>query len=100
MQLCASGCQAVKGQLRATWLTRAVITEVDQYALDEFGAWLRELRLSRALSQGGLAGRSGVPQSTISRLERGLRPRLRASAVARILIVLGVVRRRNQRAEV
>ncbi|HEY7737269.1 MAG TPA: helix-turn-helix transcriptional regulator [Candidatus Limnocylindrales bacterium] len=63
----------------------------DQRALDELGAWLRRRRQDRAWSQRQLARRSSIDQPTISRLERGLRPRLRASAIARILIALGVV---------
>jgi len=40
--------------------------------LARFGEDLRRCRLRAGMSQAGLAARSGVAQSTISRLERGL----------------------------
>ncbi|MFV2062109.1 MAG: helix-turn-helix domain-containing protein [Chloroflexota bacterium] len=39
--------------------------------MERFGAELRRCRYQVGLSQSSLAQRSGVPQSTISRLERG-----------------------------
>jgi transcriptional regulator with XRE-family HTH domain len=39
--------------------------------LERFGVELRRCRLRSGLSQESLAAHSGVPQSTISRLERG-----------------------------
>ena len=54
------------------------------------GQFVRRLRRARTWPQTGLAARAEVPQSTISRLERCLRPGLRADALARILFTLGV----------
>jgi transcriptional regulator with XRE-family HTH domain len=60
----------------------------DSAELDEmlrrFGAELRRCRVHAGHSQASLAERSGVSQSTISRLERGQAPR----AAVRILVQL------------
>ena len=52
------------------------------------GAWVRARRRDFGLSQRALAGRSGVSQSIISRLENGLAPGLTLIRLARILLVL------------
>jgi len=65
-----------------------VIRRIDpltQEALEELGQVLRKLRGERGLSQASLAARSGVHQSTISRLECGKAPGFTVVAVARIL---------------
>jgi transcriptional regulator with XRE-family HTH domain len=54
------------------------------------GLLVRRLRHGRGWSQSMLAGRADVPQSTISRLERGQRPGLRADSLARVLYALGL----------
>jgi transcriptional regulator with XRE-family HTH domain len=54
-------------------------------ALEELGTVVRTVREQRGLSQTRLADWSGVSQSTISRLELGQAPGLRAVTLARIL---------------
>ena len=54
-------------------------------ALEMLGGVLRQLRGGRGLSQRGLAARSGLSQSTISRLECGLAEGARAACIARLL---------------
>lgn len=63
-------------------------------ALRVLGGVLRELRASRGLSQRALAGRCGLSQSTISRLECGLAPGVRVAWVARLLAGLDTAVRR------
>jgi transcriptional regulator with XRE-family HTH domain len=54
-------------------------------ALTVLGQVLRELRIERGLSQRALAGRCGLSQSTISRLEAGKAVGVRAAWLARLL---------------
>ncbi len=58
-------------------------------ALRYAGDRVRSDRVGRAWSQRELERRSGVDQTTISRLERGLAPGLRLEAFASILLALG-----------
>ncbi|HET7677953.1 MAG TPA: helix-turn-helix transcriptional regulator [Candidatus Limnocylindrales bacterium] len=60
---------------------------VDPY-VRTFADRLRDARHARGWTQRELARRADTDQSTISRAERGLRPRLRLEVVARILIAL------------
>jgi transcriptional regulator with XRE-family HTH domain len=60
------------------------VDRASQQALDELGEALRDARHQRAWSQRVLERYSGVDQTTISRLERGLAPGLRTEAIARI----------------
>jgi transcriptional regulator with XRE-family HTH domain len=57
-------------------------------ALQVLGQVLRDLRGSRGLSQRALAGRCGLSQATISRLECGLADGVRVAWVARLLVGL------------
>jgi len=67
---------------------------VDRYsdgeldALAQIGSAIREARRRLAWSQRTLAHRSGLSQSSISRLEAGKAPTVRVSRLAHILIVL------------
>jgi DNA-binding Xre family transcriptional regulator len=54
-------------------------------SLRELGNVLRDLRAQRGLTQRALAGRCGLSQSTISRLECGLAPGVRVGWLARLL---------------
>jgi transcriptional regulator with XRE-family HTH domain len=54
-------------------------------ALVVLGEVLRELRAERGLSQRALAGRCGLSQSTISRLETGKAEGVRVAWIARLL---------------
>jgi transcriptional regulator with XRE-family HTH domain len=54
-------------------------------ALVVLGAVLRELRGERGLSQRALAGRCGLSQATISRLESGKAEGVRVAWIARLL---------------
>lgn len=56
--------------------------------MTELGAWVRSVRKAKGLSQTELAGRMGVTQSWVSRLERGS-PRLHAQMVLDALAALG-----------
>jgi transcriptional regulator with XRE-family HTH domain len=69
------------------------IDPVTREALEVLGAVFRQLRAERGLSQRALAGRCGLSQSTISKLERGRAEGLRAAWIARLLAGLdGTVR--------
>jgi transcriptional regulator with XRE-family HTH domain len=57
--------------------------------LRRFGAELRRCRLQAGISQMQLANRSGVAQSTISRLERGRVPGASMSKLVQLSDVLG-----------
>lgn len=61
------------------------IDPLGQEALEALGQVLRRLRRERGLSQVALADRSGVHQSTISRLESGKAPWFKVLTLARIL---------------
>jgi transcriptional regulator with XRE-family HTH domain len=61
-----------------------------QEALVELGKVLRELRTERGLSQRALAGRCGLSQATISRLETGQAEGTRVAWLARLLAGLDV----------
>ena len=54
---------------------RTAETPRSRYESERVGARLRELRLGRQLTISKLAELSGVPGSTISKIENGLRPR-------------------------
>ena len=60
---------------------------VQQWML-RFGAALQAARRSAGLSQEQLATRSGLPQSTISRLEHGLTPYVSLTRIGRLSIGL------------
>lgn len=64
---------------------------VREPSLDAIGMGFRRARAARGLTQRELAERSSVPQSTISRLENGRMPSVRASHLARLVTVLGRV---------
>jgi len=51
-----------------------------------FGGAIRAARRSASLSQEQLAARSGLPQSTISRLEQGLTPYVSLTRIGRLSI--------------
>jgi transcriptional regulator with XRE-family HTH domain len=53
------------------WRDQARRTEQERAGLRELGTMLRLARLGLGLSQRGLERRSGVDQTTISRLENG-----------------------------
>lgn len=57
-------------------------------SLLELGAAIREGRRQHGLTQTRLEALSGVDQSSISRLERGLAPGMKVSRLARILAVI------------
>lgn len=61
-----------------------------QRALDQVGSVILQGRIARGWSQRTLEDRSGVDQTTISRLERGLLRGVRVEAFARILAALGI----------
>ncbi len=56
------------------------------------GLAIERARMSQLLSQEALEARSGIDQSTISRLERGLAPGLRLDRLAQVLAGLSVAR--------
>ncbi|HYN70284.1 MAG TPA: helix-turn-helix transcriptional regulator [Candidatus Eisenbacteria bacterium] len=58
---------------------------LSEEALREFGNVLRMLRGQRGLSQRALAARSGLSQSTISKLETGIARGVRIRVLARML---------------
>jgi transcriptional regulator with XRE-family HTH domain len=68
------------------WMERYSEAELD--ALAQIGNAIREARRGLAWSQRTLADRSGLSQSSISRLETGKAPTVRVSRLAHILIVL------------
>ena len=61
-----------------------------QQLLKTFGHAVRAARHRAGLSQDGLEIRSGVDQTAISRLERGLAPALQLRRIVRIGDALGV----------
>jgi HTH-type transcriptional regulator/antitoxin HipB len=61
---------------------------VERDALVQIGAAIRAARRQIPWSQHMLARRSGLSQSTISRLEAGKAPTVRIARLARILIAL------------
>jgi transcriptional regulator with XRE-family HTH domain len=61
------------------------IDEPTAEALRGLGDVLHRVRGERGMSQRALAGRCGLSQSTISRLENGLAPGVRVAWVARLL---------------
>jgi transcriptional regulator with XRE-family HTH domain len=61
------------------------IDEPTAEALRALGEVLHKVRGERGMSQRALAGRCGLSQSTISRLENGLAPGVRVAWVARLL---------------
>jgi transcriptional regulator with XRE-family HTH domain len=65
------------------------VTDPDGTAPANLGALLRALRRAADLSQRQLAERSGVPLSTISRLEAGTRIDARFSTVVRLVRAAG-----------
>ena len=66
-------------------------TVIRDPSLDAIGIAFRRARAARGLTQRQLAERSSVPQSTISRLENGKMPSVRASHLTRLVTVLGRV---------
>ena len=65
--------------------------EPSDEALRRIGRGLRAARRRSRLTQRALERSSGVPQSTISRNENGLRPTAKATTLARLIHVLGEV---------
>lgn len=63
--------------------------ERDQSLLRRFGIELRRCRVSAGLSQVELARRSGVSQSTISRIERGNAPSAAMFKLVKISSAMG-----------
>jgi DNA-binding transcriptional regulator YiaG len=63
--------------------------ENEQRGLDLLGDAIRIARRWRGLSQRTLSAHSGVSQSTISKLERGLAPGTSARRLAPLILVLG-----------
>jgi transcriptional regulator with XRE-family HTH domain len=63
---------------------------IDPGLLVEVGRWLRRARLDAGLSQRDLERRTGIDQTRISRLERGLVPAMRVDRFARIVFELGL----------
>ena len=61
-------------------------------ALERLGRGLRSARKQAGWSQQLLGERAGVDQAVISRLENGLAPGMRASAIARIIRALSDAR--------
>lgn len=61
--------------------------DVDAYAIEELGAWLRDWRILTGHSQRLLAAWAGIHQSGISRMERGL-TRVSSDRLARLVVVL------------
>jgi len=59
-------------------------------SLVALGAWARAARERSGLSQRDLESMAGVDQTVISRFERAQRPQLSATAVARILVAVGL----------
>jgi len=59
-------------------------------SLVALGLWARAAREGSGLSQRDLELLSGVDQTVISRFERALRPQLSATAVARMLVAVGL----------
>ena len=66
------------------YVTRRIDPQTQQ-ALEALGEVLRQLRGQRGLSQSVLAARSGLNQSTISRLECGKAPGFKVVALAMLL---------------
>ena len=64
--------------------------EATREALIALGSVFLELRRSRGLTQRQLAGRCGLSQSSISRLETGKAPSLSAIWIARMLACLDI----------
>jgi transcriptional regulator with XRE-family HTH domain len=64
--------------------------DIDRHLI-AFGRAFLRARRARGLSQRRLEALSSVPQSTISRLENGKMPSVRASHLARLVAVLGSV---------
>jgi transcriptional regulator with XRE-family HTH domain len=60
-------------------------------ALSRLGIGLRRARWRCGMTQRQLSTASGVPQSTISRIENGLRPTAKAATIARLVHILGAV---------
>ena len=65
-------------------------------ALRAFGRAFAELRRGRGFSQRALAARTGVAQSSISRLEAGKAPWLSAKWIALMLVELGAIDLRQE----
>jgi transcriptional regulator with XRE-family HTH domain len=68
----------------------ADVTDAERHGLGVIGRGVRRWRLARRLSQQQLAWRTGVGQSTISRLENARMRSLRIGTLARIIGVLEV----------
>ena len=67
---------------------REVRDPLDQEALERLGRAVRAARQAQGLTQMRLERRTGVDQTTISRIERGLEPGLALVRLARICTVL------------
>jgi DNA-binding XRE family transcriptional regulator len=63
----------------------------EESAVQAIGRGFRRARARHGLSQRSLAASSGVPQSTISRLETGSRTSIRVAHLARLVAILGQV---------
>ena len=67
------------------------IPQPSDEALERIGVGLRWARRRRGMTQRQLSMASGVPQSTISRIENGLRPTAKATTIAQLVHVLGAI---------
>jgi ribosome-binding protein aMBF1 (putative translation factor) len=75
--------------MRADWdPTYTLALPNEQRGLDALGRSVFERRRALGLSQRGLSARAGVPQSMISRLERGLLPGTKLRRLGAILDAL------------
>jgi transcriptional regulator with XRE-family HTH domain len=74
------------------WLDGPVIVDDLEAtaALLEFGHAIRRAREEAGLTQRDLERRTGIDQTRISRLERGLAPAMRADRIARVVVELGL----------
>jgi transcriptional regulator with XRE-family HTH domain len=70
-------------------MSRPIAAYWNREALEMVGRAVRVARIRAGMSQRTLEARSGVDQTAISRLERGLRPQMGVEKFARIALVLG-----------
>lgn len=90
MPAASSGDHAISGARLDPRVSHSIgrLDEETRHALRVLGQVLRGLRIERGLSQRALAGRCGLSQATISRLECGLAEGVRVAWIARLLVGL------------